>query len=58
MFFVELKLEKIEKTEKLKVRDITFRDFENSLKRIRRSVPTSTIEIYDNWNAEYGDITS
>ena len=58
IIFTELKLEKIKKKEKLKVRDITLRDFEDSLKRIRRSVPTSTIEIYDKWNAEYGDITA
>ncbi|XP_065207889.1 spastin isoform X2 [Planococcus citri] len=53
----DLKLEQTNKPGTLKVRDITFQDFQDSLKRIRRSVPPSTVEIYDKWNAEFGDIT-
>lgn len=53
----ELKLENMNKKDSLKVRAIRFKDFEDSLKRIRRSVPVSAIEVYNKWNAEYGDIT-
>lgn len=53
----DLKLDNVGKTQALKIRDINFQDFQDSLKRIRRSVALSTIEVYDKWNAEYGDIT-
>ena len=39
------------------VRSIGLDDFRNSLQKIRRSVPTSTLEKYESWNREYGDVT-
>ncbi|XP_077994193.1 spastin-like isoform X2 [Glandiceps talaboti] len=38
------------------VRDIQLRDFEDSLRRIRRSVPSHTLNAYDDWNQQYGDM--
>lgn len=57
IIFSDLKLENMGQAKALKVRDITFQDFQESLKRIRRSVPASAIDIFDKWNAEYGDIS-
>jgi len=32
-------------------------DFHDALRRIRSSVPTSTIQQYEKWNEEFGDVT-
>ena len=40
------------------LRNIQLTDFLDSLKRIRRSVPADTIQKYETWNNEYGDITA
>lgn len=39
------------------VRCITENDFINSLKRIRRSVATSSLSAYEKWSQEFGDVT-
>ena len=33
-------------------------DFEDSIKRIRRSVPATSLQTYVRWNEEYGDVAS
>lgn len=38
------------------VRNITFEDFIDSLKRIRRSVSPHSLIAYEKWSVEYGDI--
>lgn len=37
------------------VRNICFRDFVESLKKIKRSVGLQTLELYVRWNRDYGD---
>jgi len=32
-------------------------DFHDALRRIRSSVPASTIQQYEKWNEEFGDVT-
>ncbi|XP_006813422.1 spastin-like [Saccoglossus kowalevskii] len=39
-----------------KVRNIRLVDFEESLKRIRRSVAVNTLHGYEEWNRQYGDM--
>lgn len=41
-----------------KMRDICFSDFEDSLKRIKRSVSPQTLDQYVRWNRQYGDTTA
>ena len=40
------------------LRDIQLQDFLNSLKKVRKSVPTDSLERYFTWNMQYGDITA
>ncbi|CAL4067466.1 unnamed protein product, partial [Meganyctiphanes norvegica] len=54
----ELKPEQLVTCDLQDVRGISLADFKESLKKIRRSVPTSTLATYERWNAEYGDIST
>ncbi|XP_042211352.1 spastin-like isoform X2 [Homarus americanus] len=54
----ELNPEQVVTCDPSEVRGITLTDFKESLKKIRRSVPQSTISTYEKWNAEYGDIST
>ncbi|KAK7067422.1 hypothetical protein SK128_012706, partial [Halocaridina rubra] len=54
----ELKPEQVVSCDPGDVRGITLDDFKESLKKIRRSVPRSTLVTYEKWNAEYGDIST
>ncbi|XP_072026839.1 spastin-like isoform X1 [Amphiura filiformis] len=40
------------------VRNIMLIDFEDSIKRIRRSVPATSLQTYVRWNNEFGDVAS
>ncbi|MCL4145603.1 UNVERIFIED_CONTAM: hypothetical protein GTU68_020102 [Idotea baltica] len=40
------------------VRGITLNDFKESLKKIRKSVPESTLASYEKWNSEFGDVST
>lgn len=40
------------------MRNIKFKDFEDSLKRIKPSVSPLTLNLYVRWNTEYGDTTA
>ncbi|XP_063231030.1 spastin isoform X4 [Bacillus rossius redtenbacheri] len=40
-----------------KVRNINFQDFVDSLKRIRRSVSPGSLQLYEKWNQEFGDVS-
>ena len=42
----------------LQMRNICYRDFVESLKRIKHSVSPQTLEQYVRWNQEYGDTTA
>ncbi|XP_076464284.1 spastin-like isoform X1 [Babylonia areolata] len=53
----ELSMTEVRSVDANKVRDITMSDFMESVKRIRRSVPVETLQKYEEWNREYGDIT-
>nr|XP_054759518.1 spastin-like [Lytechinus pictus] len=54
----ELGLNGVKSTSAEQVRSITLSDFYDSLKRIRRSVPQDSINLYEDWNKNYGDISS
>ncbi|XP_053655663.1 spastin isoform X2 [Cherax quadricarinatus] len=54
----ELNPEEVVSCDPSEVRGITLADFKESLKKIRRSVPQSTISTYEKWNAEYGDLST
>lgn len=54
----ELGLNGVKSTTAEQVRSITLCDFYDSLKRIRRSVPQDSINLYQNWNKDYGDIST
>ncbi|XP_047459347.1 spastin isoform X2 [Mugil cephalus] len=40
------------------MRNIKIKDFEDSLKRIKHSVSTSTLDMYTKWNKDFGDTTA
>ncbi|XP_071504981.1 spastin-like [Diadema antillarum] len=48
----------VKSTSAEEVRNITLSDFYESLKRIRRSVPQDSINAYEEWNKNYGDIST
>ncbi|XP_035262226.1 spastin isoform X1 [Anguilla anguilla] len=54
----ELKPEQVKNMAANEVRNIKFCDFEESLKKIKRSVSPQTLELYARWNKEYGDTTA
>jgi len=37
------------------VRPIDFRDFEQALKKVKKSVAAESVKVYEDWNAEFGD---
>uniref|UniRef100_A0A8C9Z3M7 AAA ATPase AAA+ lid domain-containing protein n=2 Tax=Sander lucioperca TaxID=283035 RepID=A0A8C9Z3M7_SANLU len=54
----ELHPEQVRNMEASEVRNICFRDFVESLMKIKRSVGAQTLELYARWNRDYGDTTS
>uniref|UniRef100_A0A034W3J6 Spastin n=1 Tax=Bactrocera dorsalis TaxID=27457 RepID=A0A034W3J6_BACDO len=53
----ELNMEQVKCLDISAMRSITENDFHNSLKRIRRSVASQSLNSYEKWSQEYGDIT-
>ncbi|XP_055378237.1 spastin isoform X2 [Condylostylus longicornis] len=53
----ELNVEQVKNVDISAVRKIAEKDFHNSLKRIRRSVAPQSLNSYEKWAQEYGDIT-
>uniref|UniRef100_A0A1B6G657 microtubule-severing ATPase n=2 Tax=Cuerna arida TaxID=1464854 RepID=A0A1B6G657_9HEMI len=53
----ELNTEQVRSLDPLRVRNITFQDFLEALKRIRRSVSPQSLLTYEKWNREYGDVS-
>ncbi|KAM4040579.1 spastin isoform 2-T2 [Anomaloglossus baeobatrachus] len=53
----ELKPEQVKNMSASEMRNIKFSDFQNSLKKIKCSVSTATLESYVRWNREFGDTT-
>ncbi|CAH1262388.1 SPAST [Branchiostoma lanceolatum] len=41
-----------------KIRNIKYSDFVDSLKRIRRSVPQNSLSSFEQWNRDYGDMST
>uniref|UniRef100_A0A671SE28 microtubule-severing ATPase n=1 Tax=Sinocyclocheilus anshuiensis TaxID=1608454 RepID=A0A671SE28_9TELE len=54
----ELRPEQVRNIPASEMRDICFSDFEDSLKRIKRSVSPQTLDQYVRWNRQYGDTTA
>ncbi|XP_021938836.1 spastin isoform X2 [Zootermopsis nevadensis] len=53
----ELNPEQVRCLDPSSVRNIKFQDFQDSLKRIRRSVSPHNLTIYEKWNLEFGDVS-
>ncbi|RWS17115.1 spastin-like protein [Dinothrombium tinctorium] len=53
----EMGLDQVKKIDAAAMRRITFQDFCDSLKRIRKSVSPSSLQCYEKWNQEYGDVS-
>ncbi|XP_046885060.1 spastin-like [Hypomesus transpacificus] len=54
----ELGLEQVKNMAASEMRNITCKDFEDSLKRIKPSVSPQTLGLYVRWNTDYGDTTA
>ena len=48
----------VKETDPQHVRAISQVDFEDALKRVRRSVPPDTLDKYEEWNKGFGDIST
>lgn len=53
----ELPLDQVRDMREESIRKIRYEDFVNSLKKIRRSVTATSLEAYNRFNLEYGDIS-
>lgn len=53
----ELNPDQVRNLDPKKVRSISFQDFQESLRRIRHSVSSSSLLIYQKWNEDHGDMT-
>lgn len=53
----ELDPEEVKFMDPKRMRDICLKDFIEALRRIRRSVAPPTLDQYDRWNKEFGDIS-
>jgi len=53
----ELSTAKLKVLDSDKMRNINVSDFMDSLKKVRKSVSQRTLKSYEDWNAEYGDMT-
>ncbi|KAG8193678.1 hypothetical protein JTE90_024041 [Oedothorax gibbosus] len=53
----ELKPEEVKSVDPKKMRTVSISDFQESLKKIRRSVAVQSLTFYTQWNSEYGDVT-
>ncbi|XP_074648903.1 spastin-like isoform X2 [Tubulanus polymorphus] len=54
----ELPVDEVKDVKASQVRNIQLVDFIESLKRVRRSVPTGAAGKYEEWNQEFGDVTA
>lgn len=50
----EFDLDQVKEMDLSKVRSITMADFQNSLKRIRKSVSPQSLKEFEKWSQEYG----
>lgn len=57
LLFPEFNPEEVRCLDPSGVRNINFKDFLDSLKRIRRSVSPLSLAAYEKWNLEYGDVS-
>lgn len=53
----ELGPEQVKHMEARKIRPITMNDFLDSIKRVRHSVSSNSLDAFEKWNAEYGDVS-
>ncbi|XP_068183310.1 spastin-like isoform X2 [Antennarius striatus] len=54
----ELGLDQVRSMDAREMRNINMKDFENSLKRIKTSTSSSTLNMYVKWNKDFGDTTA
>jgi len=57
LLLAELNPEQVRCLDPSSVRNIMFQDFQDSLKRIRRSVSPHSLAMYEKWNLEFGDVS-
>jgi len=53
----ELGPEQVKHMEAQKIRPITMKDFLDSINRIRHSVSITSLDGFEKWNGEYGDVS-
>lgn len=57
LFPLEIDMDQVKNVNLKEIRPITEQDFVNALKRIRRSVAPQSINAYEKWAKDYGDVT-
>lgn len=53
----EMAIEQVKRCNPNKMRSFNIKDFEESLRKIRKSVANNTLEAYEKWNQEFGDLS-
>ncbi|XP_064490254.1 spastin-like [Ornithodoros turicata] len=53
----ELKPDEVRSVDPKKMRNISLQDFVDSLKKVRRSVTSHSLEAFEKWNRDFGDVT-
>jgi spastin len=53
----EYDIDQLKNLDQRKLRKIRFQDFVNSIEKVRKSVSASSLQMFDKWNSEYGDIS-
>lgn len=53
----EYDIDQLKNLDQRKLRKIKFQDFQNSIEKVRKSVSPASLQMFEQWNAEYGDIS-
>ncbi|ELT94540.1 hypothetical protein CAPTEDRAFT_225098 [Capitella teleta] len=54
---IQLDAQQLKVVDAKEMREVNLKDFIESLKKVRRSVPQDSLVKYTNWNADYGDMS-
>lgn len=53
----EYDIDQLKNLDQRKLRKINFQDFINSIEKVRKSVSPASLQAFEKWNAEFGDIS-
>lgn len=53
----EYDIDQLKNLDQRKLRKINFQDFVNSIEKVRKSVSPASLQAFEKWNAEFGDIS-